>query len=98
VANSKNVIRHPLAPRPRAPKKLAVSDVTVARSRQKRRQATTTFNPFVAPQHPPGVIPSGVLNIAQDEDVSSAFGWAQSALFSAFAEGMVFPGYAELSL
>src|SRR6266446_1671476 len=96
MANSK-IVRHPSSPRqPRKPK-IIVSDTVLARSRSKPRSKDSILI-FTPPQHPPRVVPVKETTIAQDDDISSSFGWAQSAIFSAFAEGMVFPGYAELSL
>ncbi len=61
---------------------------------------TTLTNPFVLPQHPPGVGPQTETAIAQDEQpqVNNSFAWAASnAIYSAYAEGLVFLGFAYLA-
>jgi len=63
-------------------------------------QGTTLTNPFVLPQHPPGVGPQTEAGIAQDEQpaVNASFAWAaQNAILSAYAEGLVFLGFPYLA-
>lgn len=68
--------------------------------------ADQDYNPFKLPEMPPGVgpkrdpaKPSAAVGMAADEDIVSAISWAaQSMLSSAYAEGQVFLGYAELSI
>jgi len=86
-------VRTPRARKPRAG--LRITDLMLARARQKPAVASA---PFAPPQHPPGVLPKGERGIAQDEAFTEAFTWANAAITSAYAEGQAWLGYAELSL
>jgi hypothetical protein len=83
------------------PKKkvLHVSDEAVARSRAKMTKSIAGIgNPFVYPDHPPGVVPKDA-GLAMDDDgcLNSSFSWAQAAFYSTFAEGTTFLGYPYLA-
>jgi phage-related protein (TIGR01555 family) len=72
-----------------------LTDTVMQRSRARRRAA---FEPFsLAQNFPPNARPRDA-DMAQDEGLSSAAAWANGAIGSAFAEGMAFLGYAELSV
>jgi hypothetical protein len=72
----------------------SISDMVLARARTK--PTAQRAHPFVLPQHPPGVVPSGA-GMAMD-DANGTLAWAaQRAIGSAFAEGQLFLGYADLA-
>ena len=64
------------------------------------------YNPFALPKPPPGVgpkpdsaRPNAPIGMAADEAICGVTNWAaQSIMSSAYAEGQVFLGYAELSI
>jgi uncharacterized protein len=89
----------PRLPLPEAPRSWwnRITPWLVARA--KARPATVVpRSPFVVPDYPPGVVPSREATIAQDEQINSSFTWAaQNAIYSAYAEGVVFLGYSYLA-
>lgn len=83
-------------------KGVVVDDTALFRSRSKPRRGSPqeVFNPFTTPQHPPGVITEDVKEAALAFDVNfqDLFAWAATNLGSAFNEGVIFMGYAALSV
>ena len=88
----------------RSPRRSWLSKITpeiIARARNRKRHAndvTAAFDPFKAPDHPPRVLPKNAAGIAQDQNITETFGWASNTIVSAYAEGQVWLGYAELAL
>jgi len=75
-------------------KLLRVRDDTLQMSKHKPGGIA---NPFTVAVHPPGVLPVGGKDMAQDEDITAAAQWAAGAIGGAFADGVTFLGYAYLS-
>lgn len=101
----------PKAPRRRLTKDPTVITETVlgrARVSRRRRSAEGGASPvdlwaqaLEPAKPPPGVVPNGAKTLAQDEAIGPLTSWGgnyRGILGSQYAEGMIWPGYAELSL
>lgn len=97
MKSAPNVTRLPGSRRPARP----LPEVSLRAVEASKLQGRTRPNPALAfgvPHHPPGVVPRDAPTIAQDDAITDAWGWAQTAISSAFAEGTTFLGYSTLSI
>jgi uncharacterized protein len=79
-----------------------ISADVVARSAAIKRNSLASRSPFAPPSFPPAIEEAlkrhNVPTIAQDETISGTFGWAsRDFIATAYAEGIVFMGYAYLA-
>lgn len=87
------VAAEPGSPVSKKRRKPAISDQMLARSALPPE--TEKVNPFVLPQHPPGVVPSGT-QMAMDDATAQSQQWAALAA-EQYSEGLAFLGYPALA-
>lgn len=94
----KNVTRLPGSRRPARQRLPEVSEAALLKISELNRPRNPGLA-FTAPLHPPSAMPKDEgSHIAQDSSITDAWGWAQTAMGSAFAEGTTFLGYSALSI
>lgn len=86
------VVAEPAA-KPAERRRKGISDAMLARSATPPDAAKV--NPFVIPQHPPGVVPRGA-QMAMDDATGQAMQWAALAA-EQYSEGLAFLGYPALA-